>query len=57
MWHVPTLQRTHALLPNWIIKINYNPFHNDTFNLYGDMFFTTASFDILWILVNTYTRS
>ena len=59
MWHVPTLQRTHALLPNWVIKIHYNPFHDDTFNsyIYDDMIPTTASFNILWILVNIYITS
>ena len=59
MWHVPILQRTHAPLPNWIIKIHYNPFHNDTFNsyIYDDTIPTTASFDILCILVNTYIIS
>ena len=26
MWHAPNLQRSHLLLPNWIIKIHYNLF-------------------------------
>ena len=26
MWNMPVLQRAHAQLPNWIIKIHYNPF-------------------------------